>query len=109
MICMLYASCLYVVWFVCHIYCWFGLLAGVPDDTNVEDAKALEVEGVHAAEQGDIDRAVGCFTQAIRLAPHWPSSYNNRAQALRLIGDIAGTVVLYYMSELYRRCITRVL
>ena len=54
------------------------------------EAKRLEVEGVTAAEAGDMDIALDRFSQAIRVAPHWPSAYNNRAQALRLKGDIKG-------------------
>lgn len=47
----------------------------------------LEVEGVQAAEKGDIDKAIDLFGQAILLAPQRASGYNNRAQAFRIKGD----------------------
>jgi hypothetical protein len=58
--------------------------------TNVAAAKSFEVEGVKAAESGDLDKAIGLFTRAINIAPEWASGYNNRAQAYRLKGDTAG-------------------
>lgn len=58
---------------------------------GTEDAPAeviqLEVEGVQAAEKGDIDKAIDLFGQAILLAPQRASGYNNRAQAFRIKGD----------------------
>ena len=62
--------------------------------TNATAAKSLEVEGVKAAESGDLDTAVELFTRAINIAPKWASGYNNRAQAYRLKGDTAGMRVL---------------
>ncbi|KAK7094049.1 tetratricopeptide repeat protein 36-like [Littorina saxatilis] len=64
----------------------------VPEDKHVVEAKELEVEGVKAAESGDMDRALDYFSQAITVAPHWPSAYNNRAQCLRLKGDTKGAM-----------------
>ncbi|XP_076451651.1 tetratricopeptide repeat protein 36-like [Babylonia areolata] len=64
----------------------------VAEDDKVKEAKALEVQGVNAAEQGDIDMAINSFSEAIQVAPHWPSAYNNRAQALRLKGDAKGAL-----------------
>ncbi|KAK7501789.1 hypothetical protein BaRGS_00006875 [Batillaria attramentaria] len=61
-------------------------------DETVIKAKALEVEGVKAAEAGDLDMALDCFSRAVAVAPHWPSAYNNRAQALRLKGDTKGAM-----------------
>jgi tetratricopeptide (TPR) repeat protein len=58
--------------------------------TNAAAVKSLEVEGVKAAESGDLDTAIGLFTRAINVAPKWASGYNNRAQAYRLKGDTAG-------------------
>jgi tetratricopeptide (TPR) repeat protein len=60
--------------------------------TNAAAAKSLEVEGVKAAESGDLDTAIGLFTRAINIAPKWASGYNNRAQAYRLKGDTAAAV-----------------
>lgn len=57
---------------------------------QVKEVKRLELEGVKAAESGDIDRALELLNQAITLAPEHASSYNNRAQVLRLHGDITG-------------------
>ncbi|GFO12056.1 tetratricopeptide repeat protein 36-like [Plakobranchus ocellatus] len=57
---------------------------------KVQQAKELEIQGVRAAESGNVDGALGFFQQAVDIAPEWPSAYNNRAQALRLKGDIPG-------------------
>lgn len=46
----------------------------------------LETKGVRAAETGDIAGAMKAFEEAIRTAPGRASCYNNRAQALRLLG-----------------------
>lgn len=58
------------------------------DDGTPNQVKTLEVEGVEAAENGDIDRAIDIFGEVIRLAPNRASGYNNRAQALRIKGDV---------------------
>lgn len=58
------------------------------DDGTPNQVKTLEVEGVEAAEKGDIDRAIDIFGEVIRLAPNRASGYNNRAQALRIKGDV---------------------
>ena len=65
------------------------------DEINATAAKSLEVEGVRAAESGDLDTAIGLFTRAINIAPKWASGYNNRAQAYRLKGDTAGMRVFW--------------
>ena len=56
----------------------------------VKQAKQLEVEGVAQAEAGHTDRALELFSEAIHIAPEHSSSFNNRAQALRLQGDTQG-------------------
>ncbi|KAL4221349.1 Tetratricopeptide repeat protein 36 [Mactra antiquata] len=56
----------------------------------VKQAKSLETEGVKQAEAGHIEEALNSFNKAISVAPKHASSYNNRAQALRLQGDVAG-------------------
>ena len=66
------------------------MILGVPEDSKVVEAKALEVLGVQAAEAGDLDTALDYFSKAVEVAPHWPSAHNNRAQALRLKGDNKG-------------------
>ncbi|KAK7080851.1 Tetratricopeptide repeat protein 36 [Halocaridina rubra] len=53
-----------------------------------EGAKAKEIEGVKAAESGDVETAIKCFSAAIDMVPTRASGYNNRAQALRLQGKI---------------------
>jgi hypothetical protein len=58
--------------------------------TNGEVVKGLEVEGVKAAESGDLDTAIATFTKVINIAPQWASGYNNRAQAYRLKGNTPG-------------------
>ncbi|KAK6964984.1 Tetratricopeptide repeat protein 36 [Biomphalaria glabrata] len=60
------------------------------ESEEVKAAKLLEVAGVKSAETGNIDVAIEFFTEAMTVAPLWPSPYNNRAQALRLKGDIEG-------------------
>ena len=57
---------------------------------QVVEAKRLELEGVKAAECGDILGALDFFNHAIQVAPQRASGYNNRAQALRLQGDVNG-------------------
>ncbi|XP_052820765.1 tetratricopeptide repeat protein 36-like [Mya arenaria] len=62
------------------------------ETAEVLEAKRLEVEGVKAAESGNVDSALDLFSQAITMAPNHASSYNNRAQALRLKGDNTGAL-----------------
>ncbi|KAM6400406.1 tetratricopeptide repeat protein 36 [Rhynochetos jubatus] len=52
----------------------------------------LELRGIAAAEAGDLDAALERFGEAIRLLPQRASAYNNRAQALRLRGDVEGAL-----------------
>ncbi|KAI9208215.1 uncharacterized protein BJ171DRAFT_490664 [Polychytrium aggregatum] len=49
--------------------------------------KELERAAVGLAEKNNIDGAIGKFSEAIELCPHYASAYNNRAQALRIKGD----------------------
>ncbi|EHB08780.1 Tetratricopeptide repeat protein 36 [Heterocephalus glaber] len=56
---------------------------------QLEQSKALELQGVMAAEAGDLSSALERFGQAICLLPERASAYNNRAQARRLQGDVA--------------------
>ncbi|XP_056399626.1 tetratricopeptide repeat protein 36 [Hyla sarda] len=58
----------------------------------LEEALKLELSGVKAAESGDLETAVQKFNEAIERLPDWPSAYNNRAQALRLKGDVTGAL-----------------
>merc|ERR1712106_638522 len=61
----------------------------VPEDKSDEDdakVKELENQAVKAAEAGDIQGALHLFDKVVSIAPDRPSSYNNRAQALRLAG-----------------------
>ncbi|XP_032023482.2 tetratricopeptide repeat protein 36 [Hylobates moloch] len=59
---------------------------------QLEQSKALELQGVIAAEAGDLSTALERFGQAICLLPERASAYNNRAQARRLLGDVAGAL-----------------
>lgn len=63
---------------------------GVFPQAQLEQSKALELQGVIAAEAGDLSTALERFGQAINLLPERASAYNNRAQARRLQGDVAG-------------------
>ena len=56
----------------------------------MSEAKRLEIEGVNAANGSDLGKAIEYFNRAIEIAPNRASGYNNRAQALRLKGDING-------------------
>ncbi|XP_064254059.1 tetratricopeptide repeat protein 36 isoform X1 [Passer domesticus] len=56
----------------------------------LDQVRELELQGVSAAESGDLSTALERFSEAIRLLPERASGYNNRAQALRLRGDVAG-------------------
>ncbi|XP_015739280.1 tetratricopeptide repeat protein 36 [Coturnix japonica] len=84
----------------------FGDVPGLDEDEDVEQeeeesafapelleqVKDLELQGVSAAESGDLSAALERFNVAIRLLPERASAYNNRAQALRLKGDVAGAL-----------------
>lgn len=48
------------------------------------------MQGVRAAEAGDLHTALERFGKAISLLPERASAYNNRAQVRRLQGDVAG-------------------
>lgn len=63
---------------------------GVFPQAQLEQSKALELQGVIAAESGDLSTALERFGQAINLLPERASAYNNRAQARRLQGDVTG-------------------
>ncbi|XP_051494650.1 tetratricopeptide repeat protein 36 isoform X1 [Apus apus] len=58
----------------------------------LEQVRDLELQGVSAAESGDLNTALQRFGEAIHLLPERASGYNNRAQALRLRGDVAGAL-----------------
>ncbi|CAH1774014.1 unnamed protein product [Owenia fusiformis] len=59
----------------------------LPEAEN--EARQLEIEGVKAAESGDVGASLERFNSAINRCPSRASCYNNRAQALRLKGDTA--------------------
>ncbi|KTG33118.1 hypothetical protein cypCar_00036150 [Cyprinus carpio] len=58
----------------------------------VKQVKDLELQGVSAAESGDLPAALQHFNQAIQILPQRASAYNNRAQTKRLQGDTKGAV-----------------
>ncbi|XP_029964481.1 tetratricopeptide repeat protein 36 [Salarias fasciatus] len=62
------------------------------DTELLKQVRELEVRGVSAAEAGDLQGALQLFSQAIHILPERASAYNNRAQALRLLGDTAGAL-----------------
>uniref|UniRef100_A0A8D0EI00 Tetratricopeptide repeat protein 36 n=1 Tax=Strix occidentalis caurina TaxID=311401 RepID=A0A8D0EI00_STROC len=78
----------------------FGDIPGLDEEEDTQEegdgfapellaqARDLELQGVSAAESGDVSAALERFGEAIRLLPQRPSAYNNRAQALRLWGDL---------------------
>ncbi|KAK3599119.1 hypothetical protein CHS0354_016382 [Potamilus streckersoni] len=64
-----------------------------PVATNeMKEAKRLEIAGIQEAEKGEILNSLELFGQAIQIAPNFASAYNNRAQALRLNGDVEGAM-----------------
>ncbi|XP_051953459.1 tetratricopeptide repeat protein 36-like [Xyrauchen texanus] len=62
------------------------------DPELIKQVKNLEIQGVLAAESGDLPAALQRFNQAISVLPQRASAYNNRAQTKRLQGDIKGAV-----------------
>lgn len=62
------------------------------DAELLKQVKELEMQGVTAAEAGDLEAALQLFSQAIQILPLRASVYNNRAQALRLLGNTAGAL-----------------
>lgn len=92
--------CVTLLSFLCRYSCQWCLNAfhrvylPLPDSTFdmglLKQVKALELQGVSAAEAGDLQGALQLFSQATEILPQRASAYNNRAQALRLRGDTAG-------------------
>ncbi|XP_029922961.1 tetratricopeptide repeat protein 36 [Myripristis murdjan] len=62
------------------------------DTELLKQVKELEMQGVSAAEAGDLQTALQQFSQAIQILPQRASAYNNRAQARRLQGNTAGAL-----------------
>ncbi|KAK9958421.1 hypothetical protein ABG768_010543 [Culter alburnus] len=62
------------------------------DPELVKQVKDLELQGVSAAESGDLPAALQHFNQAIKILPQRASAYNNRAQTKRLQGDTKGAI-----------------
>lgn len=62
------------------------------ETTEIKEAKELEKEGIKAAESGELQKSIDIFTKSIEMAPKRASCYNNRAQALRLKGDVTGAL-----------------
>jgi hypothetical protein len=54
-----------------------------------------KIIGIKSAEAKDLKRSLECFNHAIEVAPHWASSYNNRAQAFRLFGEMDGILTCF--------------
>ncbi|XP_053125315.1 tetratricopeptide repeat protein 36 [Hemicordylus capensis] len=65
---------------------------GAFDPELLEQARILEHQGVTAAEAGDVDGALERLDRAIQQLPERASTYNNRAQALRLKGEVASAL-----------------
>lgn len=72
------------------------------DTELLKEVKELEMGGVSAAEAGDLQAALQLFTQAIQILPQRASAYNNRAQALRLQENTAGTCHKFNNNLFYR-------
>ncbi|KAI5615957.1 tetratricopeptide repeat protein 36 [Silurus asotus] len=88
-----------VLWTIFNPTSPFGDIAGLNQEEELADddsafdpnllkqVKNLELQGVSAAESGDLKTALSHFNQAIQILPMRASAYNNRAQANRLQGD----------------------
>lgn len=57
------------------------------NNENLQKSKDLEMEAVALAEQKKLTEALQKFDEALQLTPNRASIFNNRAQALRLLGD----------------------
>merc|ERR1712192_344520 len=57
---------------------------GVEEDS--QEILSAEKEAVQAAEKGYLKSGLKLFDKLVELNPGRPSSYNNRAQALRIVG-----------------------
>lgn len=55
-------------------------------------AEEMEYRAIELANKGQLKGSLNVLTQAIDLAPDKASCYNNRAQALQLIGNIPGAI-----------------
>eukprot|EP00057_Strongylocentrotus_purpuratus_P006751 XP_011661225.1 PREDICTED: tetratricopeptide repeat protein 36 homolog [Strongylocentrotus purpuratus] len=75
--------------------CILFIILNEDESDDDKRAKELEVEGVKSAEANDFDAALNYFSQAVSIAPNRASCYNNRAQALRLRGDVDGLKNFY--------------
>ncbi|KAG5844303.1 tetratricopeptide repeat protein 36 [Anguilla rostrata] len=62
------------------------------DSHLLKQVKDLELQGVAAAELGDLPTALERFNEAIEVLPERASAYNNRAQTRRLQGDTEGAL-----------------
>ncbi|KAJ8342739.1 hypothetical protein SKAU_G00326670 [Synaphobranchus kaupii] len=62
------------------------------DSHLLKQVKDLELEGVAAAESGNLPSALERFSEAIKVLPQRASAYNNRAQTRRLQGDTNGAL-----------------
>ena len=60
------------------------------ETTEELTATSLEVEGVSAAEKGDLALALELLNKAVQTSPQKASCYNNRAQALQIAGNTDG-------------------
>ncbi|XP_017320808.3 tetratricopeptide repeat protein 36 [Ictalurus punctatus] len=88
-----------VLWTILNPTSPFGNIPGLIQEEDLADddcsfdpnllkkVKNLELQGVSAAESGDLKTALNYFDQAIQILPIRASAYNNRAQAKRLQGD----------------------
>lgn len=83
-------SCLFV--YIHHL-----LSPDVSFDPNLlKQVKNLELQGVSAAESGDLQTALTHLNQAIQTLPLRASAYNNRAQVKRLQGDTDSRLLYSY-------------
>ena len=85
----------------------FNLVAVEDDSDEVKECKLLELEGVKAAESGSIDSALEFFNRAIQVAPSHASAYNNRAQALRLKGEVQSEFLFSFMNSAHTEQCTK--
>src|SRR4051812_37668780 len=76
-----------------------GAALRAPTLSEREELAAITSLCVHAANAGDLDRAVSACERGVGLAPGRWSGYLNRANVRMLVGDRAGASADYAMAK----------
>lgn len=92
-----------VLWHWINFHLVSICLISEEETDDIKVSKQLEIEGVQAAESGEIESALNLFSRAIQNTPQRASGYNNRAQALRLKGDIQGKCIMLWIMIFFKK------